>query len=112
MYDNGPVKAKAIGDMEPPAISCVRQFIPALVELLKPFHKLLNKNVSFKGNEEQQATFWKVIDLLSSHLTMMSHVKDLPVVNAEIYFRGGGGVMARALSTTEANEEMQHVHDL
>lgn len=30
--------------------------------------------------------------------------EDFTVVNAEIYFRGGGGVMARALSTAEAKK--------
>lgn len=37
-------------------------------------------------------------------------LKDLMVINSELYFRDSSGVLARALSLTEAKEEMQRIH--
>lgn len=58
-------------------VSYAHGFISTLAELLKLFHKLLNKNVSFTWGEEQQATFYKVKGVLSLHLTMISSLKGL-----------------------------------
>lgn len=58
-------------------VSYVHRFIPDLVELLEPFHKILKKNASFKWGKEQQEAFQKVKDVLSSPLAMISHVKSL-----------------------------------
>lgn len=55
-----PAKAKRIEGMKPPTtckklksfmgrLSYVRGFIPALVELLNPFHKLLKKNAPLRS---------------------------------------------------------------
>lgn len=32
--------------------------------------------------------------------------------NGELYFRGSGGVLARAISKAEAKEELKRVHNL
>lgn len=34
------------------------------------------------------------------------------IVKGELNYRGGGGIMARALSMAEANEELKRVHEL
>lgn len=71
------VKAKEIQDMEPPKsdeelksfmekVSYIRRFILAFVELIKHFHKLMKKVVSFERDKEQQTNFQKVNDILSS----------------------------------------------
>lgn len=64
----GRAKVKAIQFMEPPTtckllksfmdrVPYVHRFIPALGELLKPFHNLLKKNVPFRLDEEWQKAF-------------------------------------------------------
>lgn len=64
--DLDSANAKAIQDMEPSMTykqlksfigrtSYVRRFIPPLAELLKPFHRLLKMNVTFKWHQKQQA---------------------------------------------------------
>lgn len=45
---------------------------PYLTKLLELFHKFHKKNLPFKWGEEQQATFQKVNDVLSSPLPMIS----------------------------------------
>lgn len=47
-----------------------------------------------------------------SSSTVARDLKDFMTVNDELYYRGGGGVMARALSIAEAKEELQRVHEL
>lgn len=47
-------------------VSYFHIFIPAFAELFEPFQKLLNKDVSFRCGEEQQAAFQKVKDVISS----------------------------------------------
>lgn len=39
-------------------------------------------------------------------------LKEFAIVNGELYFWGGGGVLARALSKAEAKEVLQRIHDL
>lgn len=53
-------------------VSYVRILAPALAELLKPFHNLLKKDVSFKWAKEQQTAFQKVKDMLRVPHTMIS----------------------------------------
>lgn len=66
--DIDPTKAKVIQDMNPPKtlnelksfirkVSYIRRFIPALSELIEPFHELLKKNVPFHWKAEQQVVF-------------------------------------------------------
>lgn len=47
-------------------VSYMRRFILAFVELIKQFHKLMKKVVSFERDKEQQTNFQKVNDILSS----------------------------------------------
>lgn len=42
----------------------------------------------------------------------MRNLKDFTIVNNESYYQGGGGVIARALSTVEAKEELELIHEL
>lgn len=60
-------------------VSYIRRFIPALSELIKPFHKLLKKNLSFQWKAEQQVTFQRVKDVLSSPQTTISPAKGIPL---------------------------------
>lgn len=85
-----PTKAKVIQDMKPlktvkelksfkGRISYSRIFIPALFELIEPFHKLLKKNVPFQWRIQQQVAFQRVKDVLSSPQTMILSVKGVPI---------------------------------
>lgn len=56
-------------------VSYVRRFMPALAEML--LDKLLKKDVSFRWDEEQQAAFQKVKNVLRVSPTMIQPVKSL-----------------------------------
>lgn len=47
----------------------------------------------------------------SSTLNIKS-LKDFMIINEVLYDRGNDGILARALSAAEANEELQHIHEL
>lgn len=39
-------------------------------------------------------------------------LKEFILINGELYHRGTGGVLIRALSQTEAKDELHQIHDL
>lgn len=43
---------------------------------------------------------------------VITELKDFTLINGELYFRGGGGLFARAISKAEDKEELKHIHDL
>lgn len=49
----------------------MRKFILVLVELFKPLHKLLKKNVPFRRDEKQQKVFQKAKNVLREFIWIM-----------------------------------------
>lgn len=51
------------------------------------------------------------LNLLST-IGIAKGLKDFMIISGELYLRGSGEVLARALSLTEAKELLHHVHEL
>lgn len=50
--------------------------------------------------------------LQPSSSTTAKEVKDFTIIEGELYYRGCGGILARAISDDEAKTELEHVHGL
>lgn len=91
--------------------------IPEEVANVKVMKKMLRATTTelipevLTENEDRRTSIIQKLAQPSSSV-ITRELKDFVLKNGKLYYRGSGGVLARAISKAEAKTELEHVYDL